>query len=179
MSHCYLPRWVEDSESSKTRGSPPNQVDCQPLIHSVQLIKTRTAQSPEVSPSRVHRIMARLLILLCCIPPPPTFSSLHRDDCQLCLCPCSTAFCSALCCCKWNTEEGGILIRWLATVSLRRSTYCVCVRACVCAISVGRSGFLCSWNRTCFYIKVWINLDYHLMNIRASNCILLRIRRGY
>jgi len=71
MSHCYLPRWVEDSESSKTRGSPPNQVDCQPLIHSVQLIKTSTAQSPEVSPSRVHRIMARLLILLCCIPPTP------------------------------------------------------------------------------------------------------------
>lgn len=71
MSHCYLPRWVEDSESSKTRGSPLNQVDCQPLIHSVQLIKTRTAQSPEVSPSRVHRIMARLLILLCCIPPTP------------------------------------------------------------------------------------------------------------
>lgn len=100
MSHCYLPRWVEDSESSKTRGSPPNQVGCQPLGHSVQFIKARTAQSPEVSPSRVHRIMARLLILLCCIPPPPTFSSLHRDDCQLCLCPCSTAFCSALCCCK-------------------------------------------------------------------------------
>lgn len=114
-------------------------------------------------------------------PPPPTFSSLHRDDCQLCLCPCSTAFCSALCCCKWNTEEGGILIRWLATVSLRHSTYCVClcVRACVCTFSVGRSGFLGSWNRTWFYIKVWINLDYHLMNIRASNCILLRIRGGY
>lgn len=67
-------------------------------------------------------------------PPPPRFSSLHWDDCQLCLCPCSTAFCSALPCCKWNTAEGGILIRWLATVSSRQSTHCVCVHmhTCVC-----------------------------------------------
>lgn len=55
---------------------------------------------------------------------------------------------------------------------------CTCVCVCAGAFSVGRSGFLCSRNRTRFYIKGWINLDYHLMNIGDSNCIFLGIRGG-
>lgn len=176
MSHCYLPRWVEDSESSKTRGSPPNQVDCQPLIHSVQLIKTRTAQSPEVSPSRVHRIMARLLISLCCIPPTPYIQQpAPRWLPALSL---SLFYCILLSPLLLQVKHrGGRNTNKVVSYSFFKAFYIPC--ACVCAFSMGRSGILGSWNRTCFYIKVWINLDYHLMNIRASNCILLRIRGGY
>lgn len=78
-------------------------------------------------------------------PPPPTLGSLHWDDYQSCVCPRSTAFCSAPCCCKWGTVEARILIRWLATVSSRQSAcnsacrlpraLCVCLRICICGES--------------------------------------------
>lgn len=176
-SHCYLPRWVEDSESSKTRGSPPNQVDCQPLIRSVLLIKTRTAQSPEVSPSRVHRIMARLLILLCCISPTP-----YIQQPALIWLPAlslSLFYCILLSPLLLQVKHrGGRNTNKVVSYSFFKAFYILPVHVHA-HIFWGQSGFLCGWNRTCFYIKVWINLDYHLMNIRASNCVLLRIRGGY
>lgn len=78
-------------------GGENKQVDCQPLTHRTWSIKRGPGWSPETALCRVPEIMARLLILLCCISLPPlAFSRLHWNDCQLCLCPSSTAFCSAL-----------------------------------------------------------------------------------
>lgn len=131
MSNCYLPWWVEDSESSKTRGSPPNQVDCQPLIHSVQLIKTRTAQSPEVSPSRVHRIMARLLISLCCIPPTPYIQQPARR--WLPALSLSLFYCILLSPLLLQVKHrGGRNTNKVVSYSFFKAFYILCVHVCTC-----------------------------------------------
>ena len=107
--------------ASKINGGPP-----QDQVASGSLSPRQIHQARSGSVSRGVCLLGapdygKVIHLDVLHPPPPTFGSLHWDDCQSCVCPCSTAFRSALRCCKWDTVEARILIRWLATVSSRRS----------------------------------------------------------
>lgn len=126
--------------TSKIRGGPQDEADSGSL-YPRQIHQARSGSISRGVCLQGAPDYGKVINLDVLHPPPPTLGSLHWDDCQSCVCPCSTAFCSALWCCKWDTVEARILIRWLATVSSRQSAGStvnvhfpvLCVCACVSA----------------------------------------------